>query len=116
MGYIDDVADVIEAWLGWYSRHVEPIEELDRPSLTEVIVNRGRHPWGKRTIPAEQAAEIRRGVALFEGSMAWGGDGIRADEAHYWIRRLPEDPLLAYFAQRVRAGQVNEIEKGGGER
>jgi hypothetical protein len=108
MGYLDDAADVIEAWLGWYSRHIELVTELDRISNTEVVVNRVLHPWGKRTVPAEKAAEIRQGLYLFEGAMAWGGDGIRADEAHYWIRRPPGDLLLTYFAQRLRAGYLND--------
>ncbi|MEU9515928.1 hypothetical protein [Micromonospora sp. NPDC048169] len=108
MSYLDDVDTVLTAWLGWYGRHVEPVGQLAHPSVSKLEINRDRHPRWKRTIPAEQIAEIRRGVQLFEGSIAWGGDKVRADEAHFWIARLQEDPLLVFFAERVRSGYLND--------
>lgn len=110
MGYLNDVDTVLTAWMAWYGRHIEPVEQVSHPSVSELEINRDRHPWGKRTMPVEMTREIRRGLELFEGSMAWGGNRPRADEAHYWIGRLQEDPLLAYFADRLRAGYLTDME------
>ena len=109
MGYLDDVDTVLTAWMDWYGRHVEPVEQVSHPSVSELEINRDQHPRWKRTMPAEMTAEIRRGIQLFEGAIAWGGDKVRADEAHYWISRLQEDPLLAYFAERLRAGHIDDL-------
>lgn len=114
-----DAAIVLGAWMVWYDRNVEEIvspvwgwsRDNDVPSSnhlsgTAIDLNAPKYPWGKRVMPKHLIDRVREGLLLFEGSVFWGADWARADEMHYQIGRLEEDPLLAHFAARLRAGHL----------
>jgi len=105
VSYADDTELILDAWRHWYSEHVEPIADYAL-GATELLINRDRYPHGKRTMPVELTERVRFGVQQFEGSLAWGGDRVRPDEALYEIARPPGDHLLTLFADRLRAGQA----------
>ncbi|AMS03098.1 endolysin [Gordonia phage Obliviate] len=95
-------AEVLGAWVRWYHENVEPID-LYKPlddwgwsntndvatsnhlSGTGVDLNATQYPWGRRVMPADRIAKVRRGLALFEGNIFWGADWSRADEMHYQL-------------------------------
>ncbi|RDI13441.1 D-alanyl-D-alanine carboxypeptidase-like protein [Rhodococcus sp. AG1013] len=109
-----DAATILNAWLIWYHRNVEPLSSPvwgwsatnDVPnsnhlSGTAVDLNAPKYPWGQRVMPADRIARIRRGLALFEGSIFWGADWSRADEMHYQIGWREGDPRVAAFAAKL---------------
>ncbi|QXO13117.1 lysin A, L-Ala-D-Glu peptidase domain [Gordonia phage Jojo24] len=95
-------AEVLGAWIRWYHENVERID-LYKPlddwgwsatndvgnsnhlSGTAVDLNATQYPWGRRVMPKDRIAKVRRGLALFEGTIFWGADWSRADEMHYQL-------------------------------
>jgi hypothetical protein len=78
---------ILGAWLKWYDTNVEEIgspvwgwsaenavANSNHLSGTAIDVNAPKYPWGARTMPADRIAKIRKGLALFEGSVYWGAD------------------------------------------
>ncbi|MGA6208060.1 M15 family metallopeptidase [Nocardia testacea] len=114
-----DASTILVAWLAWYHRNVEPLRSpvwgwsatndvanSNHLSGTAVDINAPQYPWGSRTMPRDRIAQVRVGLALFEGTVFWGADWSRADEMHYQIG-LPEGhPRIAAFAAKLNAGHL----------
>lgn len=112
-------ATILNAWLIWYHRHVEPItspvwgwsRENDVPnsnhlSGTALDINAPKYPWGYRTMPASRIALVRKGLALFQGCVFWGADWSRADEMHYQIGYPEGDARLSHLAAQLEDGYL----------
>ncbi|OZE88025.1 endolysin [Rhodococcus sp. 15-649-1-2] len=110
---------ILGAWLKWYDLNVEEIgspvwgwsntndvANSNHLSGTAVDVNAPKYPWGRRVMPADRIAKIRRGLALFEGSVFWGADWSRADEMHYQMAWREGDQRNEAFAAKLRAGHL----------
>ena len=110
---------ILGAWLKWYDRNVEEIASQvwgwsatnDVPnsnhlSGTAVDINAPRYPWGARVMPADRIAKVRKGLALFEGSVFWGADWSRADEMHYQMAWREGDRRNDAFAAKLRGGYL----------
>ncbi|RVW06218.1 M15 family metallopeptidase [Rhodococcus spongiicola] len=109
-----DAATILNAWLIWYHRNVEPISSPvwgwsntnDVPtsnhlSGTALDINAPQYPWGRRVMPAARIAKVREGLRLFEGSIFWGADWSYPDEMHYQIGWREGDPRIAAFAAKL---------------
>lgn len=111
-------AKIMKAWLTWYHGNVERIDiykptddwgwsetndvgNSNHLSGTAVDINATQYPWGYRTMPADRIAKVRRGLALFEGTIFWGADWDRADEMHYQIGFPEGDARLTAFAKKL---------------
>lgn len=114
-----DASTILVAWLCWYHAHVEPLRSPvwgwsatnDVPnsnhlSGTAIDVNAPQYPWGARTMPAARKTLVRKGLALFEGTVFWGADWDRADEMHYQIGYPEGDRRLGAFAAKLNAGHL----------
>lgn len=112
-------ATILNAWLIWYHRNVEPLSSpvwgwsatndvgnSNHLSGTAVDVNAPKYPWGLRTMPAARIAKIREGLRLFAGTVFWGADWGRADEMHYQIGFPEGDARLANFADKLDRGYL----------
>lgn len=112
-------ATILNAWLIWYHREVEPIvspvwgwsADNDVPnsnhlSGTALDINAPQYPWGLRTMPRERIAKVRKGLALFGGCVFWGADWTRADEMHYQIGYPEGDPRLTKLAEQLGGGYL----------
>ena len=110
---------ILGAWLAWYDRNVEEIgssvwgwsaenavANSNHLSGTAIDVNAPKYPWGARTMPADRIAKIRKGLALFEGSVFWGADWGRADEMHYQMAWPEGDTRNEAFAAKLKAGYL----------
>lgn len=110
---------ILVAWLLWYHRNVEPLSSpvwgwsatndvanSNHLSGTAVDVNAPKYPWGARVMPAARIAKVRKGLALFEGTVFWGADWSRADEMHYQIGYPEGDNRIARFAEKLNAGHL----------
>lgn len=115
-----DAATILNAWLIWYHRHVEPVSSpvwgwsatnevgnSNHLSGTAIDINAPKYPWGLRTMPAARIARIRQGLHLFEGAVYWGADWGRADEMHYQIGWPEGDRRVAAFAARLNVGHLS---------
>lgn len=91
-------ATVLNAWLIWYHRNVEPlispvwgwsatndVASSNHLSGTALDINAVKYPWGARVMPAALKNKVREGLRLFEGNIFWGADWSRADEMHYQL-------------------------------
>ena len=114
-----DVATILGAWMLWYDRNVEEllspvwgwsntndVSTSNHLSGTALDFNAPQYPWGRRVMPADRIAKVRRGLDLFEGSVFWGSDWDRADEMHYQIAWPEGDARVAAFAEKLRAGHL----------
>lgn len=114
-----DAATILNAWLIWYHRNVEPItspvwgwsRDNDVPnsnhlSGTALDINAPKYPWGKRVMPADRIEKIRRGLAAFEGTVFWGADWSRADEMHYQLAYGEGDARIRAFADKLNRGHL----------
>jgi hypothetical protein len=114
-----DAATILNAWLIWYHHNVEPITSpvwgwsatndvanSNHLSGTGLDVNAPKYPWGYRTMPADVKARVRKGLALFEGTIFWGADWSRADEMHYQLGFPEGDARIANFAARLNNGHL----------
>lgn len=110
---------ILGAWLYWYDRNVEEIlssvwgwsntndvGNSNHLSGTAVDLNAPKYPWGQRVMPADRIAKIRKGLALFEGTVFWGADWDRADEMHYQMALREGDPRNEAFAAKLRNGHL----------
>lgn len=110
---------ILVAWLLWYDRNVEPLSSpvwgwsatndvanSNHLSGTAVDINAPKYPWGARVMPAARIAKVRKGLALFEGTVFWGADWSRADEMHYQIGYPEGDNRIARFAEKLNAGHL----------
>lgn len=117
---------ILGAWLYWYDRNVEEItspvwgwsatnDVLGTPgrndgsnhlSATAVDVMAPKYPWQRYTMDAATIANVRKGLALFEGSVFWGHDWSRPDEMHYQMAWPEGDERNEAFAAKLRAGYL----------
>lgn len=117
---------ILGAWLYWYDRNVEEItspvwgwsatnDVLGTPgrndgsnhlSATAVDVMAPKYPWQRYTMDAATIAKVRKGLALFEGSVFWGRDWSRPDEMHYQMAWPEGDGRNEAFAAKLRAGYL----------
>jgi len=117
---------ILGAWLYWYDRNVEEIttpvwawsatnDVLGTPgrndgsnhlSATAVDVMAPKYPWQRYTMDAATQAKVRKGLALFEGSVFWGRDWSRPDEMHYQMAWPEGDKRNEAFADKLRAGYL----------
>ena len=110
---------ILGAWLKWYDLNVEEIGSAvwgwsrdndvstsNHLSGTAVDVNAPKYPWGRRVMPADRIAKIRRGLRLFEGSVFWGADWQRADEMHYQLAWPEGDKRNDAFAAKLLGGHL----------
>lgn len=110
---------ILGAWLYWYDRNVEEItssvwgwsETNDVPDSnhlagTAVDVMAPKYPWQRYTMDAVTQAKVRKGLALFEGSVFWGRDWSRPDEMHYQMAWPEGDKRNDAFAAKLRAGYL----------
>lgn len=117
---------ILGAWLYWYDRNVEEItspvwgwsatnDVLGTPgrndgsnhlSGTAVDVMAPKYPWQRYTMDAATQAKVRKGLALFEGSVFWGRDWSRPDEMHYQMAWPEGDKRNDAFADKLRAGYL----------
>ncbi|MGW0016943.1 peptidoglycan-binding protein [Rhodococcus sp. NPDC003382] len=120
-----DAATILNAWIIWYHRNVEPLTSpvwgwsnenavgnSNHLSGTAVDINAPKYPWGLRSMPAARIAKVREGLRLFEGSVFWGADWGRADEMHYQIGWREGDPRVAAFAAKLNAGHLGIYSPG----
>jgi hypothetical protein len=75
-------------------------------SGTGIDINAVKYPWGRRVMPQDRIAKIRRGLALFEGTVFWGADWSRADEMHYQMAFREGDGRNDVFAEKLRGGHL----------
>ncbi|WP_336820192.1 M15 family metallopeptidase [Gordonia sp. MMO-8] len=122
-------AEVLGAWARWYHANVEPIDRYkplddwgwsatndvgnsNHLSGTALDLNATQYPWGARTMPASRKALVRKGLALFEGTIFWGADWDRADEMHYQLNggtaagNASSAKLADFCRRRIRDGQL----------
>lgn len=112
-------ATILNAWTLWYHHNVEKLGSPvwgwsatnDVPSSnhlsgTALDFNAPKYPWGSRVMPASTISKVRRGLALFEGTVFWGADWSRADEMHYQIGFREGDARIANFAERLNRGHL----------
>lgn len=117
---------ILGAWLYWYDRNVEEVtspvwgwsatnDVLGTPgrndgsnhlSGTAVDVMAPKYPWQQYTMNAATQAKVRKGLALFEGSVFWGRDWSRPDEMHYQMAWPEGDKRNDAFAAKLRAGYL----------
>lgn len=117
---------ILGAWLYWYDRNVEEItssvwgwsatnDVLGTPgrndgsnhlSATAVDVMAPKYPWQRYTMDAATISKVRKGLALFEGSVFWGRDWSRPDEMHYQMAWPEGDERNEAFAAKLRAGYL----------
>lgn len=119
-----DAATVLTAWAAWWHRNVRPIDvfkprdywgwsedndvwDSNHLSGTAIDLDATALPWQERTMPQQQRDTVERGLALFEGTVFWGGHWDRLDEMHSQIGLPPTSPKIAEFADRLRAGYLN---------
>ncbi|UOK18016.1 lysin A, L-Ala-D-Glu peptidase domain [Gordonia phage Santhid] len=124
-------AEVLGAWIRWYHENVERID-LYKPlddwgwsatndvgnsnhlSGTAVDLNATQYPWGRRVMPKDRIAKVRRGLALFEGTIFWGADWSRADEMHYQLGvgtaagNGASEKLIDFARRRIDNGRLIE--------
>lgn len=118
-----DAATILVAWCAWYHRNVETIDRYkprdywawsatndvwnsNHLSGTAIDLCATQYPWGRRVMPADRIAKVRRGLALFEGVIFWGADWSRADEMHYQLNFPEGDRRIADFAAKLNAGHL----------
>ena len=113
------VATILNAFLILYDREVEPITSQvwgwsddndvyssNHMSGTAVDIGAPKYPWGKRTMPADRVAKVRRLLAKFEGTVFWGRDWSYPDEMHFQIGLPPSNPKIKQFADRLNNGHL----------
>lgn len=114
-----DAATILNAWLLWYHRNVEPISSpvwgwsatndvanSNHLSGTALDINAPKYPWGARVMPLNQIEKVRKGLALFEGTIFWGADWQRADEMHYQLGFAEGDRRISAFAEKLNNGHL----------
>lgn len=114
-----DAATILNAWIIWYHRNVEPLTSpvwgwsnenavgnSNHLSGTAVDINAPKYPWGLRSMPRDRIVKVRAGLRLFEGTVFWGADWGRADEMHYQIGYPEGDKRIAAFAAKLNAGHL----------
>lgn len=114
-----DAATILNAWLLWYHHNVEPltspvwgwsatndVANSNHLSGTALDINAPKYPWGARVMPDDRIAKVRRGLALFEGTIFWGADWSRADEMHYQLGYREGDPRIGAFAAKLNRGHL----------
>ncbi|MCQ4120412.1 M15 family metallopeptidase [Rhodococcus tibetensis] len=112
-------ATILNAWLLWYHRNVEPVTSQvwgwsrdnavpnsNHLSGTAFDINAPKYPWGARTMPRVLIDRVNRGLDLFEGTVYWGARWSRADEMHYQIGYPEGDRRVQAFADRLSAGHL----------
>lgn len=110
---------ILGAWLYWYDRNVEEITspvwgwsatndvgDSNHLAGTAVDVMAPKYPWQRYTMNAATQAKVRKGLALFEGSVFWGRDWSRPDEMHYQMAWPEGDKRNDAFAAKLRAGYL----------
>lgn len=110
---------ILGAWLYWYDRNVEEITSpvwgwsatndvanSNHLAGTAVDVLAPKYPWQRYTMDAATQAKVRKGLALFEGSVFWGRDWSRPDEMHYQLAWTEGDKRNEAFAAKLRAGYL----------
>jgi hypothetical protein len=110
---------ILGAWLYWYDRNVEEITspvwgwsdtndvgDSNHLAGTAVDVMAPKYPWQRYTMDAATQAKVRKGLALFEGSVFWGRDWSRPDEMHYQMAWAEGDKRNDAFAAKLRAGYL----------
>lgn len=110
---------ILGAWLYWYDRNVEEITsavwgwsatndvgDSNHLAGTAVDVMAPKYPWQQYTMDAATQAKVRKGLALFEGSVFWGRDWSRPDEMHYQMAWPEGDKRNDAFAAKLRAGYL----------
>lgn len=122
-----DVSTILRAWMIWYDRNVEDIEENFLPrdewgwsatntvwnsnhlSGTAVDINATMYPWKQYTMDQPKVDRIQEGLRLFEGKVFWGRAWTGSpDEMHYQIQGNAEQ--IAPFAERLRQGYLGLFE------
>lgn len=114
-----DAATILNAWLIWYSKNVEPIKSpvwgwsltnavgnSNHLSGTAIDINAPQYPWGLRTMPRDRIDQVRRGLTLFHGAVFWGADWDRADEMHYQMNWPEGDVRNTQFANSLNDGYL----------
>ncbi|AGM27356.1 hypothetical protein MASS_0754 [Mycobacteroides abscessus subsp. bolletii 50594] len=110
---------ILGAWLYWYDRNVEEITSpvwgwsatndvanSNHLAGTAVDVMAPKYPWQRYTMDAATQAKVRKGLALFEGSVFWGRDWSRPDEMHYQMAWPEGDKRNDAFADKLRGGYL----------
>lgn len=114
-----DAATILNAWLIYYHRHVEPItspvwgwsaandvRNSNHLSGTAVDINAPKYPWGLLRMPAGVRAEVEKGLELFEGTIFWGRRWSKPDEMHYQLGFPEGDGRIAAFAAKLNSGHI----------
>ncbi|GAA3963141.1 M15 family metallopeptidase [Gordonia caeni] len=119
-----DAATVLNAWLIWYHRNVEPVSSpvwgwsatndvasSNHLSGTALDINAPKYPWGARVMPTALKNKVREGLRLFEGNIFWGADWSRADEMHYQLNGgtaagTGPSAKLSAFAKKLNNGHL----------
>jgi hypothetical protein len=98
-------AVALRAWMHYFHEHVEALDQYfpiddwgwsstnavgnsNHLSGTGVDLNATEHPWkidASRNFTAAQIAEIRVGLAKFEGNIFWGQDWSTRDPMHFQL-------------------------------
>jgi len=115
-----DAATILNAWLIWYHRNVEPITSPvwgwsatnDVPNSnhlagTALDIHAPRYPFRMRTMPAAIRSKVEHGLRLFEGTVGWGGHWTSPiDEMHYQLAYGEGDPRIRAFADKLNRGHL----------
>lgn len=115
-----DAATILNAWLIYYHRHIEPItspvwgwsRDNDVPNsnhLAGVALDIGapKYPFRRKTMPAAIRAKVEEGLRLFEGTVGWGGHWTSpVDEMHYQLAYGEGDGRIWAFADKLNRGHL----------
>lgn len=114
-----DAATILNAWLVYYHRNVEPIispvwgwsatndvRDSNHLSGTAVDINAPKYPFGTFRMPPEIVRRVEEGLRLFEGTVFWGRRWSYPDEMHYQLGLPESDARISRFAARLTAGYL----------
>lgn len=128
-----DANVILKGWCAWFNRHVESLKNSrgytdegawtptnSVPSSnhlagTAVDLNWSDHPFlvSYAGFDTKERAAVRRGLALFEGTIFWGQDWRSPKDAMHFQLNFPEgDRRNVLFADRLRKGYLG-IWSGG---
>jgi hypothetical protein len=110
--YDTQIAEIVSPVWGWSATNDVP--SSNHLSGTALDINAPQWPWGERRMPAALKEKIRRGLALFEGTVFWGADWSRADEMHFQMALREGDPRNAAFAAKLSDGYLGLLAPGAG--
>lgn len=113
------VATILNAWILYYHRHIEPIRSQVWGYSSDNDVANSNHmsgtaidihaPWygmGVRNMPAAIVARVEEGQRKFGPALYWGGWWNYPDQMHYQIGLPPSDPRVQALADKLDAGYL----------